>query len=80
MDILIARENITDKPTKISLTKIKEELKENEQQIFYFDRDNSHKNMMALVDSIEADGYNAYFKEVKYGLGDEEYMYELHAL
>ena len=80
MDILIARENILDKPTKISLTKIKEELKENEEQIFYFDRENSHKNMMSLVDSIESDGYNAYFKEVKYGLGDDEYMYELHAL
>jgi hypothetical protein len=80
MDILIARENIGDKPKKMSLTKIKTELKELEQKIFYFDKDNSHKNMMALVDSIEADGYNAYFKEVKYGMSDDEYMYELHAL
>jgi hypothetical protein len=80
MDILIARENIGDTPVKVSLTKIKEELKEVEQKIFYFDRENSHKNMMSLVDSIEAEGYNAYFKEVKYGLADEEYMYELHAL
>jgi len=80
MDILIARENIGDKPKKMSLTKIKDELKEVEQKIFYFDKDNSHKKMMALVDSIEADGYNAYFKEVKYGMADDEYMYELHAL
>ena len=35
---------------------------------------------MALVDALEKDGYNVYFREVKYGLADEEYMYEVHAL
>ncbi len=80
MYILVARENISDKPEKITLSRIKEILKEENEQIFYFDRENSHKNMMSLVDSIESDGYNAYFKEVKYGLSDDEYIYELHAL
>ena len=36
--------------------------------------------MMALVESLETSGYNVNFREIKYGLGDEEYMYELHAL
>ena len=45
-----------------------------------FDRDNSHKDMMALVDALEKDGCNVYFREVKYGLADDEYMYEVHAL
>jgi hypothetical protein len=80
MDILIARDAITDKPKKISLTKIKEELKNNSGKIYYFDKDNSHKNMMGLVDSLENAGFNVYFREVKYGLGDDEYMYELHAV
>ena len=80
MDILIARESIEDKPKKISLTKIKDELKEVGEKIYYFDKDNSHKNMMGLVESLETAGYNAYFREVKYGLADEEYMYELHAV
>ena len=35
---------------------------------------------MALVESLEALGYNVSFREIKYGLGDDEYMYELHAL
>ena len=51
-----------------------------EKKIFYFDRDNSHKDMMSLVDSLEDEGYNVYFREVKYGLADDEYMYEVHAL
>ena len=80
MDILLAREGIEEKPKKMSLTKIKEELKEVGEKIYYFDKDNSHKNMMGLVDSLEGAGYNAYFREVKYGLADEEYMYELHAV
>jgi hypothetical protein len=80
MDILIARDAIDAKPTKISLTKIKEEIKEKGEKIYYFDRENSHKNMMGLVESLESAGYNVYFREVKYGLADEEYMYELHAV
>jgi len=80
MDILIARDDLKAKPKKISLSKIKEELSEIGEKIYYFDRDNSHKNIMSLVDSLEKAGYNVYFREIKYGLGDEEYMYELHAI
>jgi hypothetical protein len=80
MDILIAREELDTKPSKVTLTKVKDELKELGEKIYYFDKDNSHKNMMSLVDSLEGEGYNVYFREVKYGLADDEYMYELHAL
>ncbi len=80
MDILIARKELADKPTKVTLTTLKNEIKETPNKIFYFDRDNSHKNMMSLVDSFEDDGYNVYFREVKYGLADEEYMYEVHIM
>ena len=80
MELLFARNELNEKPKKVQLDKIKEELKKNSQKIFYFDRDNSHKDMLALVDALEKDGYNVYFREVKYGLADEEYMYEVHAL
>jgi len=80
MDILIARKELGQKPKKVTLSKLKEEVKETENKIYYFDRDNSHKNMMSLVDSFESDGYNVYFREVKYGLSDEEYMYEVHIM
>jgi len=80
MELLLARNELNEKPKKIKITKIKEELKECGQKIFYFDKDNSHKDMMALVDALEDQGYNVYFREVKYGLADDEYMYEVHAL
>ncbi|MDY0051297.1 MAG: HP0268 family nuclease [Aliarcobacter sp.] len=80
MELLFARNELSEKPKKVQLDKIKEDLKKDGQRIFYFDRDNSHKDMMALVDALEAEGSNIYFREVKYGLADDEYMYEVHAL
>ena len=80
MELLLARQDLKDKPKKIKLEKVQEELKELGEKIFYFDRDNSHKDMMALVDALEEDGLNVNFREIRYGLGDEEYMYEVHAL
>ncbi len=80
MELLFARNELTEKPKKVQLDKIKEELNKSGEKIFYFDRDNSHKDMMSLVDSLEDEGYNVYFREVKYGLADDEYMYEVHAL
>lgn len=80
MELLFARNELTEKPKKVQLDKIKEELKATGEKIFYFDKDNSHKDMMALVDALEGEDYNVYFREVKYGLADDEYMYEVHAL
>ncbi len=80
MDILLARKELTDKPKKVTLSKLKEEVKKTDNEIYYFDRENSHKNMMTLVDSFEGDGYNVHFREVKYGLSDEEYVYEVHIM
>lgn len=80
MELLFARNELSEKPKSVKLEKIQKELKEAGEKIYYFDRDNSHKDMMALVDALEGDGYNVYFREIKYGLADEEYMYEVHAL
>ncbi|MEA3512870.1 MAG: HP0268 family nuclease [Campylobacterota bacterium] len=80
MDILLAREEITSKPKKVKFEKLLEKLAINEEEIFYFDRENSHKDMMAIVDKFEEAGYAVHFGEVKYGLADTEYMYEIHSL
>ncbi len=80
MELLFARNELNEKPKKVQLDKIKEELAKVKDKIFYFDRDNSHKDMMALVDALEEEGFNVYFREIKYGLADEEYMYEVHSL
>ena len=80
MDILLARTEIKEKPKKVKVDKLKKEVEESGNQLFYLDRENSHKEIMSLIDNFEDAGYTANFREVKFGLADEEYLYEVHVL
>ena len=80
MELLVAREELKDKPKKTTVEKIIENINPLEHNILYFDKENSHKNMVGAVDKIENAGYNVYFREIKFGLSEDEYMYELHVV
>lgn len=80
MDILTARKEVTSKPKKVDINKLIDNAKEKGEEIFYFDKDNSHKDMMSAVEKFEEEGFSVHFREVKYGLADDEYIYEMHAL
>ena len=58
----------------MQLDKTKDELKKMVKEYFILDRDIHTKTWWHLVDALEADGYNVYFREIKYGLADDEYM------
>ena len=68
MDIKLVREHIS------------EILESKKMDIFYCDKENSHKDMMALMEYFEKKGKHVYFREVKYGLDEGDYMYEFHIL
>ena len=38
------------------------------------------KDLKDLIDKLENDGYSVYFREVKFGLDEGAYMYELHII
>ena len=80
MELLLAREELKDKPKKTTVEKVIQNIDPLEHNIIYFDKDNSHKNMVSAVDSLESEGYNVYFREIKFGLCEDEYMYELHVV
>ena len=48
--------------------------------ILYFDRENSHKDLLALQEHFENEGKSVYMREVRFGLAENEYMYEVHIL
>ena len=50
------------------------------QSFFYFDKENTHKQVLALVQNFEKKGLSVYHRTVKYGLDDDDYMYEVHIL
>ncbi len=80
MELKIARVEQKEKPKKIDLKKIEDTIEKEKSAIFYFDRDNSHKDILTLQDHIEGSGKSFYMREVKYGLLESEYMYEVHII
>ncbi len=76
MKLKLARTTLKAKPKAIELSKLEEMLPE--KSIFYFDRDNSHKDLKAMIEYFEEKGYNVYMREVRYGLNEDEYIYEVH--
>jgi len=80
MELKLARTAISGKPRPIQLDKIEETLAKDGQKIFYFDKENSHKDLVSLVEYFEAKAFSVYLREVKYGLDEGDYMYEVHIL
>jgi hypothetical protein len=70
MKLKLARTTLKAKPKIIDLEKIGEML--DEKSIFYFDRDNSHKDLKTLIEFFEEKGCSVYMREVKYGLNEDE--------
>lgn len=80
MELKIARVELTHKPKAINVDSIIKSVKDQKQNIFYFDKTNSHKDLMQALKAFEKEGFNAYFKEVRYGLDTDDYMYQVHIL
>ncbi|GEM_PF-101686 len=84
MQLLLARAEINAKPVAIQLEEIEAQIKDENGKIsgkiFYFDKDNAHKDLIALVGHFEERGLSVYHRVVKYGLEESEYMYEVHIL
>ena len=80
MDLKFARTDITAKPKKVDVAKIEQSVEKEGSVIFYFDKENSHKDLLELQDHFEAKGKSFYMSEVKYGLSDGEYMYQVHII
>jgi len=47
---------------------------------YYFHRDTSYKDIQDVIDELEKQDYSVYFREVKYSLEENGYMYEMHIL
>ena len=80
MDLKFARTDIKTKPKKAELAKIEAMTEKEDSVILYFDRENSHKDLLELQDHFESKGKSFYMSEVKFGLSDNEYMYQVHIM
>jgi len=80
MNLLFARTDVNVKPKKAELAKIEASVEKDDSVIFYFDKDNQHKDLLELQDYFEEKGKSFYMSEVKFGLSDNEYMYQVHIM
>ncbi|ANE34491.1 HP0268 family nuclease [Campylobacter hyointestinalis] len=80
MELKLARTELDNKPRTISLDKIEVAVAKDGGKIFYFDKENSHKELISLVEYFEKKGLSVYHRTVKYGLDENDYMYEVHIL
>jgi hypothetical protein len=76
MELKLARTSLNATPKEITLEEIEENLEK--KSIFYFDKDNSHKDLKNLMEYFEDKNYSVYMREVKYGLNDDDFIYEIH--
>jgi hypothetical protein len=78
MKLKLARTTLKAKPKATDLKKIEDELEK--KSIFYFDKENSHKDLKSMVEHFEEKEYSVYMREVKYGLDESDYIYEVHII
>ena len=78
MELKLAKITPTSKLKKVTIEQIEGKL--DNERFFYFDRENEHKDLNALIEHFEGKGYSVYMKEAKYGLGELDYIYEIHIL
>ncbi|MGW8168796.1 MAG: HP0268 family nuclease [Sulfurovaceae bacterium] len=78
MKLKLARTSLKAKPKTVDIEEIEAEL--STRSIFYFDKENSHKELKELIEYFEEKGSSVYMREVKYGLDENEYIYEVHII
>jgi hypothetical protein len=78
MKLKLAKTTLKSKSKTIELKRIEEMLPQ--KSIFYFDRENEYKDMKALIEYFEDRECSIYMREVKYGLNDDEFIYEVHII
>jgi len=80
MDLKLARTELSAKPKKVTLSTIEKSVEQDGQSIIYFDKENSHKDLVELVEYFEGKSSSVYLREVRFGLSEGDYMYEVHIL
>ena len=80
MKLKFAKKELKGKSKIVDINTIIEGLKDVNEKIFYFDRENEHKDLMKFVDTLEEMGYRVYLREIRFGLNDNDYLYEVHIL
>lgn len=80
MNFKLARTSLNEKAKIISLEKIEEAVVKEGQKFFYLDQDNQSKDLTKLAKHFAKINLSVYYKTVKYGLDEQDFVYEVYIL
>ena len=81
MEYILAQTDVEAKQVKkITLEEMEQVSHSGKISIIYLDGENSEKDIMKLVAYFNKKNRNAYVREVKFGLDQNEYLYEIHII
>ncbi|EJF07338.1 hypothetical protein ThvES_00005830 [Thiovulum sp. ES] len=81
MEFKLARESLDSQPEVVNLDYIEKQAEKEDETIIYLDRTNSQKVLNQLEKHFDKNfEKNVYRREVKFGLDENDYLYEVHIL
>ena len=80
ISIKLARPSLDAKPLAIGIKEIEKQVVDSGGKIFCLDRETTQKDLKALMEIFEEKGFSVFARVLKYGLDEEEYVYEVHIL
>jgi len=82
MELKLAPTEINKAPKKIGLNEIYKLTQTNQKRlsVFYFSRDNIHKDFQKTKTFLESKGKTFYLSEIRYGPNPRDMVYECHIL
>jgi hypothetical protein len=80
MEYKLAQVDVESEVKKVTLKEIEEISNTDKTSIIYFDRTNTGKSLKLLVKHFDKQDKNVYIREVKFGLDENDYLYEVHIL
>lgn len=78
--IALAKEELNGRGREVEIGELVNIVKEEKEKIFYFDKENPHKELTTLVKKFEKEGFAVYFREIRYGLDENDHIYEMHVI
>jgi hypothetical protein len=80
MEYKLAKVDLESDIEIVTIGEIEQRLASSKTFIIYLDRTNSEKSLKQLVKYFDKLDRNTYIREVKFGLDENDYLYEVHIL
>ncbi|MBR7118334.1 MAG: hypothetical protein IKC84_03035 [Helicobacteraceae bacterium] len=80
MNLKLAKIDLNDKPRTITIEEIEKQVKEKGNAAFYFDKDNSLKDLEKMCAHFAKSAKSTHFHELRFGLDKDCILYELHII